>query len=385
MSKVNPFLLLGLNEELVRTVSSEEILALAQSQYRALSRIFHPDMGGDAAMFAFITEAYESIQDDEARKEYLDEYIISRADKLTHARQKIVELEEKQLQDSYQASLAYHDFFKKFGRGYQSADPLPLNSRDVTLVFQDNVSNPDMYSPDQTDDVMMDAVATQGYSILRRVNGVVSIAKLSYTDYTLDIHSTSTTVLTHLGKNTEGRPVWGKFDLALSSIAAELEAEKLELIKKEELSEKENNELDHQIELNQAKLDLYQVAQESVLYFFEEQKPKKTDYFLLGSHVVADMSKVKELQVTEPNAKHTDFNQMVLEAPANSKGATIAGKEFSHSDFVPMLKNLKNNFDADNLLVAASLNENDALRYIVLGQIHPHLTQQAQENEGGGK
>ena len=97
------------------------------------------------------------------------------------------------------------------------------------------------------------------------------------------------------------------------------------------------------------------------------------------------MSKVKQLQVTEPNAKHTDFNQMVLEAPANSKGATIAGKEFSHSDFVPMLKNLKNNFDVDNLLVAASLDENDTLRYIVLGQIHPHLTQQAQEKERGGK
>ena len=59
--------------------------------------------------------------------------------------------------------------------------------------------------------------------------------------------------------------------------------------------------------------------------------------------------------------------------------------EFDHSDFAPMLVNLKNNFDEKNLLVAASLNENDTLRYIVLGQIHPHLTQQAQENEGGGK
>ena len=385
MSGVNPFLVLGLSESILRSVSEKDILALAQSQYRALSRIFHPDMGGDAAIFAFITEAYESIQDDEERKEYIDDYLISRADKLTHARQELVELGKKNLEESNQASLAYENFFKKFGRGYQSADPLPLNSRDVTLVFQDNVSNPDMYIADKTNDVMGDAVATQGYSILRRVNGLVSIAKLSYIDYTLDIHSPSATALTYLGKNTEGRPVWGKFDQVLSSITAELEAEKLDLIKNEELSEKENNELDHQIELLQAKLDLHQVYQESVLYFFEEQKPKKTDYLLLGSHVVADMSKVKLLQVTEPNAKHTDFNQMVLEAPANSKGATIAGKEFSHSDFVPMLKNLKNNFDVDNLLVAASLNENDTLRYIVLGQIHPHLTQQAQENEGGGK
>ncbi len=383
MSGVNPFFVLGLSEPILRSVSEEDILALAQSQYRALSRIFHPDMGGSAAKFAYITAAYESIQDDEARKEYIDDYLISQVDKLTLVMQELVELEEKQLQDSYQASLAYHDFFKKFGRGYQSADPLPLNSRDVTLVFQDTVSNPDMYNPNEVDDVMRDAVAIQGYSILRRVNGLVSIAKLSYTGYTLDIHSPSKTALTYLGKNTRGRPAWEKFDLALRSTTAEFTAEQIELEGKELYSEKEVNEREDQIELLQAKLDLYQ--EEFVPYFFEEQKPKKTDYFLLGSHVVADMSKVNELQVTEPNAKHTDFNQMILEAPANSKGATIAGKEFSHSDFVPMLKNLKNNFDVDNLLVAASLNENDTLRYIVLGQIHPHLTQQAQEKERGGK
>ncbi len=376
MSKENPFLLLGLNEVVLRSVSEKDILALVQSQYRALSRIFHPDMGGDAAIFAFITEAYESIQDDEARKEYLDEYLIGQADKLTHARQKIVELEEKQLQDSHQASLAYENFFKKFGHGYQSADPLPLNSRDVTLVFQDTVSNPVMYNPGETDDKMLDALAIQGYSILRRVNGLVSIAKLNYTGYTLDTHYLSKTALTYLGKNTKGRPAWEKFDKSLSSIAKELEVEASAHYKKDSFAEEKKI---HDFADALTNEDKY------VLYSFEEQKPKKTDYFLLGSHVVADMSKVNQLQVTEPNAKHTDFDQMVLEAPASPKGATIAGKEFSHSDFVPMLKNLKNNFDVDNLLVAASLNENDTLRYIVLGQIHPHLTQQAQENEGGGK
>ena len=182
MSGVNPFLVLGLSESILRSVSEKDILALAQSQYRALSRIFHPDMGGDAAIFAFITEAYESIQDDEERKEYIDDYLISRADKLTHARQELVELGKKNLEESNQASLAYENFFKKFGRGYQSKEPLPLNSRDVTLVFQDTVSNPEMYNPNEVDDVVMDAVAIQGYSILRRVNGLVSIAKLSYTD-----------------------------------------------------------------------------------------------------------------------------------------------------------------------------------------------------------
>ena len=375
MSGVNPFLVLGLSESILRSVSEKDILALAQSQYRALSRIFHPDMGGDAAIFAFITEAYESIQDDEERKEYIDDYLISRADKLSHARQEIVELEEKQLQDSYQASLAYHDFFKKFGRGYQSADPLPLNSRDVTLVFQDNVSNPDMYSHDQTDDVMGDAVATQGYSILRRVNGLVSIAKLSYTGYTIDTHSPSKTALTYLGKNTKGRPAWEKFDKSLSSIAKELEDKASAHYKTDNFAEEKKI---HDF------ADALAIEEKYVQYFFEEQKPKKTDYFLLGSHVT-DAFATEQLRVTEPNAEHTDFDQMVLEAPASPKGATIAGKEFSHNDFVPKLKNLKNNFDVGNLLVAASLNENDTLRYIVLGQIHPHLTQQAQENEGGGK
>ena len=376
MSGVNPFLVLGLSESILRSVSEKDILALAQSQYRALSRIFHPDMGGDAAIFAFITEAYESIQDDEERKEYIDDYLISRADKLTHARQELVELGKKNLEESNQASLAYENFFKKFGRGYQSNEPLPLNSRDVTLVFQDTVSNPEMYNPNEVDDVVMDAVAIQGYSILRRVNGLVSIAKLSYTGYTIDTHSPSKTALTYLGKNTKGRPAWEKFDKSLSSIAKELEDKASAHYKTDNFAEEKKI---HDF------ADALAIEEKYVQYFFEEQKPKKTDYFLLGSHVVADMSKVNQLQVTEPNAKHTDFNQMVLEAPASPKGATIAGKEFSHSDFVPMLKSLKNNFDVDNLLVAASLNENDTLRYIVLGQIHPHLTQQAQENEGGGK
>lgn len=374
MSKENPFLLLGLNEVVLRSVSEKDILALAQSQYRALSRIFHPDMGGDATIFALITEAHESIQDDEARKEYLDEYLISQADKLTHARQKIVELEEKQLQDSYQASLAYHDFFKKFGRGYQSADPLPLNSRDVTLVFQDTLSDSDMYKRD-ADFKAQDALLIKGYSILRRVNGLVSIAKLSYTGYAPDIYSDENTQLTYLGKNARGKQEWTKFGKALSSIANELEDEASAHYKTDNFAEEKRL---HDI------TDALSLEEKYVQYFFEELKPKKTDYFLLGSHVT-DAFATEQLRVTEPNAEHTDFDQMVLEAPASPKGATIAGKEFSHNDFVPKLKNLKNNFDVGNLLVAASLNENDALRYIVLGQIHPHLTQQAQEKERGGK
>ncbi len=374
MSKENPFLLLGLNEVVLRSVSEKDILALAQSQYRALSRIFHPDMGGDATIFALITEAHESIQDDEARKEYLDEYLISQADKLTHARQKIVELEEKQLQDSYQASLAYHDFFKKFGRGYQSDDPLPLNSRDVTLVFQDTLSDSDMYKRD-ADFKAQNALLIKGYSILRRVNGLVSIAKLSYTGYALDIDSDENTQLTYLGKNAKGKQEWAKFGKSLSSITNKYVDEAAAHYKTDNFAEEKRL---YDI------ADALSIEEKYVQYFFEEQKPKKTDYFLLGSHVT-DAFATEQLRVTEPNAEHTDFDQMVLEAPASPKGATIAGKEFSHNDFVPKLKNLKNNFDVGNLLVAASLNENDALRYIVLGQIHPHLTQQAQEKERGGK
>jgi len=375
MSKENPFLLLGLNEVVLRSVSEKDILALGQSQYRALSRIFHPDMGGDATIFALITEAYESIQDDEARKEYLDEYLISQADKLTHARQKLVELEEKQLQDSYQASLAYHDFFKKFGRGYQSNEPLPLNSRDVTLVFQDTVSDSDMYNERKNDFAL-----TESYMVLRRVNGLVSIARLIYTECSFDTVFDNTQYLRSLGKNTKGKTVWDKHEQATRGLGKVFNKKIRDLENAAELSKEDKKELN---EFNIRSDNLV------IRYFFEELKPNKTDLFLLGSYEdeggsATDLKNSTKLP-NEPDSKHTPIGQLLLEAPASSKSTLRPGVEFDHSDFAPMLVNLKNNFDEKNLLVAASLDENDALRYIVLGQIHPHLTQQAQENEGGGK
>lgn len=375
MSGVNPFLVLGLSESILRSVSEKDILALAQSQYRALSRIFHPDMGGDAAIFAFITEAYESIQDDEERKEYIDDYLISRADKLTHARQELVELGKKNLEELNQASLAYENFFKKFGRGYQSNEPLPLNSRDVTLVFQDTVSNPDMYKARKNDFAL-----TESYMVLRRVNGLVSIARLVYTGYAFETVFDNTQYLRSLGKNTKGKTVWDKHEQATSGIGKVFNKKISDLENAAELSKEDKKELN---ELNIRSNNLV------IRYFFEELKPKKTDLFLLGSYedeggFDTDLKNSSKLP-NEPDSKHTPIGQLLLEAPVSAKSTLRPGVEFDHSDFAPMLVNLKNNFDEKNLLVAASLDENDALRYIVLGQIHPHLTQQAQEKERGGK
>ena len=71
----NPFAILGLTAEVLRGLTDTQAKELVDSQYRALARIYHPDMpGGDAGEFREVAEAYADLshldEREAARKAY---------------------------------------------------------------------------------------------------------------------------------------------------------------------------------------------------------------------------------------------------------------------------------------------------------------------------
>ena len=60
---MNPFAVLGINEVVLRGIDDEAVVTLVQSAYRTLSRLYHPDRGGNPRVFNLISGAYQSLQD----------------------------------------------------------------------------------------------------------------------------------------------------------------------------------------------------------------------------------------------------------------------------------------------------------------------------------
>jgi hypothetical protein len=357
MSKVNPFLMLGLNETVLGSVSDEDILALAQSQYRALSRIFHPDVGGNATVFAMISEAYESIQDEVARKEYLDDFVSSRADQLVRTQRDLMDLEEKRLEDLAKVRSEHANFLEDFVRAQNSEESLPLNSGDVTLVIQDNISDLNMYNGMDSD-----KLSSEGYSILRRVNGVLTISSLVNTDFIeLRPKAKYSNVMTYVRKKTKDYPyanTWYKPGLEPKSVQESRFAEIEEIIQKAKEAGK-NLTAAEEIDLrSKADTPLF------MLYAFEEVEAEISDFVLLGC--LPDSL----VRFREEDKTPSGFQKMI-EAPAGAKQRQIIGRELSYDEFQQYLGEIVPSFAEGNYLVAARL-QGKKLRFIIVGEILPH-------------
>ncbi len=347
MSNVNPFLLLGLNEAVLRTVSQKDTIALAQSQYRALSRIFHPDKGGDATIFAMISEAYESIQDEAALEMYLEDFLSSRTDQLVRAREELLELEKKSREDLGRVRAEHADFLADFVRAQQSEESSPLNSSDVTLVVQDSVSDYRIYTDDEN--------FTEGFCIISRSDGQLSMTRLVNTGSVIQTPNTKyPSGMTKVSKKTKAYPLAGTWylpgfesseDLAQRAIAIEIEAGKLSSEKREELLADASVPLD-------------------VLYTFEESQAVALDFVLLGTLSEA-------LVKYRTDSSQQPALQKMLEAPAGAKARQIIGKELSYDEFHFYLGEIKPSFDEGDYLVAARLQKGK-LRFTVVGEILPH-------------
>lgn len=74
ISRPSPFTILGLAPELVEQLTdTDELLLACGGMYKALSRIHHPDAGGDREQFESVNAAYEQINDapDAERRRFL--------------------------------------------------------------------------------------------------------------------------------------------------------------------------------------------------------------------------------------------------------------------------------------------------------------------------
>ena len=93
----NPFVTLGVPKELLlRVLGSGEfgpLRVLTRGFYQALGKVYHPDRGGDAALMATFTAAFEDIQqaDDEELEFYIEELVDERDLRAAKSRQAMLE------------------------------------------------------------------------------------------------------------------------------------------------------------------------------------------------------------------------------------------------------------------------------------------------------
>ncbi len=96
----NPFNVLGFNGDIFKNLNEEQIKQLVQSQYRALSKIHHPDVSNkpnnSAKKFADISEAYSMLSDSNSKVfDILLKEFTKQSDK-TSVNKKLEEVEDKE-------------------------------------------------------------------------------------------------------------------------------------------------------------------------------------------------------------------------------------------------------------------------------------------------
>ncbi len=83
MGYVNPFLILGLHPKIVKETPNSGLKALVDAQYRAMSKLYHPDKkGGNEVKFRELQEAYEDLQNHIALIAFADEYRSAKRDQV---------------------------------------------------------------------------------------------------------------------------------------------------------------------------------------------------------------------------------------------------------------------------------------------------------------
>lgn len=92
---INPFDVLGFNKTVLGGLDDTQVKRLIQANYRELSKIHHPDSGGNQKVFALITAADKMLEDDEARAAMLADHLASRGDKLDMANKTIERLKRQ--------------------------------------------------------------------------------------------------------------------------------------------------------------------------------------------------------------------------------------------------------------------------------------------------
>jgi curved DNA-binding protein CbpA len=91
----NPFKVLGLTPDIVKALGSDEaIMAHVRSSYKALSRVFHPDVGGSQARFVELSQAMEQLDNPGNFQSFKESYLMPRKTQMADLTDQLYELSD---------------------------------------------------------------------------------------------------------------------------------------------------------------------------------------------------------------------------------------------------------------------------------------------------
>ena len=317
---MNPFAILGLNSTVLLGISDEDVQSLLQSSFKALSRVHHPDKGGNPRVFNLIKEAYDSLKDDEYRAEMLTQYLLPKSDLLSESEAEVARLEQGF--DCYLESLQEARLYD----GLSILSPVG-----TTLILRANNAE----SPEVDKDYVVIRVNEAGIEISQLVCDEDSLDEEEIPDFA-SMLSNST-----WGFVGEHFPCDGFYELGYFF---------------------KNDQTPLRYALNK--------GNKQHGYRFFEAPAKQAYLTLVGSIPEDDMLDVARnakaspaLSVGVPGiVKSKQFKQKFDET------AVVSMDGFTHTRIKPYLRNLTARFSVNNYLLAADIT-NGRVRYYVLGQI----------------
>lgn len=125
----NPFKALGIDPSVLRGMSIEEVRFLTKAQFRALSRIYHPDVGGRPDSFRAIAEAINRLEETDTLKADLERHLARRSDKVSVLEERTGEL-QRDLDNVTKTALSFIELVAREG----------LDIGDTKILVRDTVA-----------------------------------------------------------------------------------------------------------------------------------------------------------------------------------------------------------------------------------------------------
>lgn len=363
---INPFLVIGLNTTVLGGLSDEDVVLLVQAHYRALSRIHHPDAGGNSLVFQMVKQAYETLQDEKQRKlllmEYRDTSLISLKD-----RQLEVEREKAEEASSHLAS-----FIEAFARAQLSEKLSPMHLHPATILVQDRHSSavtdavrgklkPRSGMQDMEDHMPqeVDEINLGGHSVLRLdAKSKLSVHPLAhYREYspakTKSFGDVASDWMEVGARKQAPYPLarcWYKVGLQSEMEYSKFYSKQVERFEAGKISQKEFAELTNDTP--------------SVLHAFKEAEAQDQNWVLVGT--------VPSSMVIQPFGPVETPEAILALAGGDSSGLSEADLDVSQGytpeRFQILLPQLLPNFEAGRYLVACHM-AGSQLRFVLVGEI----------------
>jgi len=332
---MNPFAILGFNTTVLGGISDKDIVGLVHSSYKALSKIHHPDAGGNSKVFQLVKQAYEELQDDDNRAEALREHRILRRDRLDLAEAEVLQLEESldSLIESYVSSKLKKEFSS-------------LSDQGVVLVKESQPEVGAQYGHEDEDQDRDDALSAEQdhdllgrYKVLRINGSSVQMTSLLNDDssYKIPAYAEKLTA-TKWGIST-GK---SRSKFFTTNRWYKKAQESQELIKNSRLKPDAKEDLEDKF----------------VLYRFVEVGKKDHDLVLIGS--------IPEEVFTTTQQPTKGLKALPVGLISENTGGIKSGSSFERAKYY--LRSLELNFKADHYLIGCRKVGKDT-RYYIVGQI----------------